>query len=41
MYAQGALTCRQYTHTIYVNGQPQAARGTACKNPDGSWSPVA
>ena len=41
VYDQGAMKCRQYTHTIYVNGQPQAARGTACKNPDGSWSPVA
>ena len=40
-YDQGAMKCRQYTHTVYISGQPQAARGTACKNPDGSWSPVA
>jgi surface antigen len=39
-YDQGALKCRQYTHTIYVDGQPQAARGSACRNPDGSWTPV-
>ena len=39
-YEQGALKCRQYTHTIYVDGQPQAARGSACRNPDGSWTPV-
>lgn len=39
-YDQGAMKCRQYTHTIYINGQPQAARGAACRNPDGSWTPV-
>jgi surface antigen len=39
-YDQGAMKCRQYTHTIYVNGQPQAARGAACRNPDGTWTPV-
>jgi surface antigen len=30
--------CRDYTHTIYVNGRPEVARGTACRNPDGTWS---
>ncbi len=30
--------CRNYTHTIYVDGQPQTARGSACRNPDGTWS---
>lgn len=32
--------CRQYTNTIYIDGQPQIARGTACRNPDGSWQVV-
>lgn len=32
--------CRDYTSTIYIDGQPQTARGTACRNPDGTWSPV-
>jgi len=32
--------CREYTHTIYVNGQPQTARGIACRNPDGTWTQV-
>lgn len=32
--------CRQYTHTIYVDGRPQTARGAACRNPDGTWTPV-
>lgn len=39
-YETAGRRCRQYTHTIYVNGQPQAARGTACRNLDGSWTPV-
>ncbi len=32
--------CRQYTHTIYIDGRPQTARGAACRNPDGTWQPV-
>lgn len=28
--------CRDFTHTIYVNGRPQLGRGTACKA-DGGW----
>lgn len=32
--------CRQYTHTIYIQGRPEAARGVACRNPDGSWSKI-
>jgi len=37
--ARGAK-CRDYSHSIYVDGRPQIARGTACRNPDGSWSPA-
>jgi surface antigen len=40
-YQRSAMTCRQYTHTIYIDGRPQVARGTACRNPDGSWTAVA
>jgi surface antigen len=32
--------CRQYTHTIYIQGRPQAARGVACRNPDGTWTEI-
>ncbi len=39
-FQQGGMTCRPYTHTIYIGGQPQVARGTACRNPDGTWQPV-
>jgi surface antigen len=33
-------TCRSYSHTIYINGQPQRGQGVACRNPDGSWQIV-
>ena len=36
-YQRNAMTCRQYTHTIYIDRKPQTARGVACQNPDGSW----
>ncbi|HXF87335.1 MAG TPA: RT0821/Lpp0805 family surface protein [Xanthobacteraceae bacterium] len=39
-FQQDGMTCRPYTHTIYIGGQPQVARGTACRNPDGTWQPV-
>ena len=37
---QNGMSCRQYTHTIYIDGKPQTARGAACRNPDGSWQPA-
>ncbi|WP_188824227.1 hypothetical protein [Brucella endophytica] len=39
-YQVGSQNCRQYTHTFTVNGAPQTARGTACRNGDGSWTPL-
>ncbi len=36
----GYARCREYTHTIYINGRPETSRGVACRNPDGSWTPV-
>jgi surface antigen len=41
VYVERGTRCRRYTHTIYVRGQPEVARGVACRNPDGSWTPVA
>jgi surface antigen len=37
-YARAGVQCRQYTQTIYIDGQPQTERGTACRNPDGTWT---
>ncbi len=39
-YANNGRNCRAYTETIYIDGRPQTARGTACRNPDGSWTPI-
>lgn len=37
-YRVGSQDCRQYTHTVTTSGQSQTARGTACRNADGSWT---
>ncbi|WP_348771546.1 RT0821/Lpp0805 family surface protein [Azospirillum sp. SYSU D00513] len=34
--ANGQL-CRDYTHTIVVDGRYETARGTACQGNDGNW----
>ncbi len=39
-YQVGSQNCRQYSHTVTVKGQPKTARGAACRNPDGSWTPL-
>ena len=39
-YKRGVADCRDYTHKIYIDGQPQALRGTACRNGDGTWTTV-
>lgn len=39
-YKRGVADCRDYTHTIYVDGRPQQMRGTACRETDGSWHSV-
>jgi surface antigen len=30
--------CREYQQTVVVGGRTERAYGTACRNPDGSWS---
>jgi surface antigen len=39
-YERRGARCREYSHTIYVGGRPEIARGTACRSPDGTWAPV-
>ena len=39
-YETRGVRCRDYSHTIYINGRPETARATACRNPDGTWTPV-
>ena len=40
-YKRSNIDCRDYTHTVYIDGRPHKMRGTACRNPDGSWRNVA
>jgi surface antigen len=37
-YRVGSQDCRLYVHTLYTGDASQTARGTACRNNDGSWS---
>lgn len=39
-YESAGSQCRSYTHTIYIDGRPQTASGTACRRPDGTWQTV-
>lgn len=39
-YQVGSQNCRQYSHTVTVEGQSKTARGAACRNSDGSWTPL-
>lgn len=38
-YDRRGTKCRDFTHTIYIDGRPQIARGAACRNADGTWTP--
>ena len=39
-YQVGSQNCRQYTHTVTVDGRDRQARGAACRSSDGSWTPL-
>jgi surface antigen len=39
-YRVGSQDCRQYTQTVSIGGASSTARGTACRNADGSWTPL-
>ena len=39
-YQVGSQNCRQYTHTVTINGTKQEARGAACRSKDGAWTPL-
>ena len=40
LYQINDYDCRDYTHTITIAGEVEAARGTACRRPNGNWRPV-
>lgn len=39
-YQVGSQNCRQYNHSFVINGAPQTVRGSACRNSNGTWSPL-
>ena len=39
-YSGGYWDCRDYRHTVYIDGRPEVMRGTACRQPDGSWRTI-
>ncbi|ODR98435.1 hypothetical protein AUC68_08350 [Methyloceanibacter methanicus] len=39
-YKKGSSFCRPFTHTMFIDGQPNTTNGTACRQPDGRWSQV-
>ncbi|MCX8998450.1 hypothetical protein NOF55_15150 [Rhizobiaceae bacterium BDR2-2] len=39
-YQVGTQNCRQYRHTIDASGRQTTVRGAACRNPDGTWTPL-
>ena len=39
-YQVGSQNCRQYTHTVTVAAKQTVARGSACRNDNGTWTPL-
>jgi len=39
-YQVGQQNCRQYTHAATIKGTPVKGQGAACRNDDGSWTPL-
>jgi surface antigen len=37
-YRVGSQDCRQFSHELTLSGAATNARGTACRNNDGTWS---
>ncbi|HYD98228.1 MAG TPA: RT0821/Lpp0805 family surface protein [Alphaproteobacteria bacterium] len=36
----GGQVCREFQQTVFVGGRSEAATGTACRQPDGTWKIV-
>lgn len=40
-YRHEGRRCREFEHTIYIDGRPETMIGKACRQPDGTWKSVA
>ena len=36
-YQSGGTYCREFQSNVVIDGKPDKAWGTACRQPDGSW----
>ena len=39
-YQVGSQNCRQYSHTLTIDGRESMTRGAACRNANGTWTPL-
>ncbi len=39
-YRSEGRLCRDYEHTIYIDGEPDVLSGTSCRSEDGSWRSI-
>jgi len=39
-YDRAGARCRDFVHSVWIDGRRQQMRGTACRNPDGTWTQV-
>ena len=39
-YERGGSRCRDFVHFVWIEGRKREMRGTACRNPDGTWTQV-
>lgn len=39
-YQVGSQNCRQYSHKVSIDGRETESRGAACRNEDGTWTPL-
>lgn len=39
-YDSADRPCREYRHTVYIDGRAETLVGTACRQPDGTWRAV-
>jgi surface antigen len=40
VYQENGVACREYTHTVYIDGSAQTGHGSACRRSDGTWASV-
>ena len=40
VYEENGVACREYTRTVYVDGNAQTEHGSACRRSDGTWASV-